>query len=260
MKKLEIIRLIIKEKHDESIIELIKDNEINLLSKLLCIDKKYLNTSNFNYIINNTMEKINKINTIYNYEYIVNLILKYPNLIDKIPNKIINKFETYYLVEIIQKHPNLINKYNIINKLKLSNWIDILKIQPKLFKYCNIFNEFTEYDWYKLLKNNPELIDKLNININSELKVNLLESQPSLINRLNLNNINEENFKVILYSSKEYYIKAVEKYIERFKDREVLTNMVAIYPDLKKLYTKKDLWKYVNFNQLSNNLEYSILK
>ena len=36
--------------------------------------------------------------------------------------------------------------------------------------------------------------------------------------------------------------------------------MIAIYPDLKDLYTEKDLWKYVDFSKLSNNLKYAILK
>ena len=52
----------------------------------------------------------------------------------------------------------------------------------------------------------------------------------------------------------------MEKYIKKYKDEEVLTNMIGIYPDLKEIYTKKDLWKYVDFSKLSDNIEYSMLK
>ena len=63
-----------------------------------------------------------------------------------------------------------------------------------------------------------------------------------------------------MYNSKEYHVEFINKYIEQYKDQEVLTNMIGIYPDLKEIYTKNNLWKYVDFNQLTENLEYSILK
>ena len=50
----------------------------------------------------------------------------------------------------------------------------------------------------------------------------------------------------------------MKKYIKKHKDPIILTNMIGIYPDLKDLYTKKNLWKYVDFSKLTNNLEYNI--
>ena len=64
----------------------------------------------------------------------------------------------------------------------------------------------------------------------------------------------------IVYNSTKHYIKAMNKYIERFNNNEFLTNMIGIYPDLKELYTEKNLWQYVDFNQLTESIEYSILK
>ncbi len=48
-------------------------------------------------------------------------------------------------------------------------------------------------------------------------------------------------------------------YIKSNKDKKVLTDMINIYSDLKEIYTEKNLWKYVDFNQLCENLEYRIL-
>ena len=63
-----------------------------------------------------------------------------------------------------------------------------------------------------------------------------------------------------MYNSKEYHVEFINKYIEKYTDKDVLTNMIGIYPDLKDIYTKNNLWKYVDFSKLTKNIEYSILK
>ena len=134
-------------------------------------------------------------------------------------------------------------------------------MQPQLAKYCSKFDEFTQYEWSILLLKHPELIEyygNRNILKRSD-KINLLLEHSRLIGKLHIKGI-DVNFVRILYNSREHNANLMNIYIKKYKDKEVLTNMIGIYPDLKKFYTKKDLWKYVDFNQLSNNLEYSILK
>ena len=188
------------------------------------------------------------------------LVLNQPQLIDELKLDI-KKFTTKDWCEILQKRPELISKCDKLHDIIHNEWRDILSKQPKLKQYCDKFNEFSEFDWFILLSKQPSLIDKCKYSsFNEQNKINLLINQPSLIKYLNLDNITNRNINGVLYNSKEYRFETVNKYIELHKDPEVLTNMIGIYPDLKDLYTENNLWKYVDFNKLSENLEYSILK
>ncbi len=161
---------------------------------------------------------------------------------------------------ILSKQPQLINLCNNVDNICENNWSCILSEQPNLEKYCNKFNTFDEDCWRFLLLEQPQFIDKCNKELSEEIKVDLLNKHPKLIEKINVDNINkEENFKVILYNSKEYRNKCIEKYIKKFNNKETLTNMIGIYPDLKDLYTENDLWKYVDFSKLNNFNEYRIL-
>ena len=190
---------------------------------------------------------------------LVKLISNQPQLIEELKIDF-TKFGVDYWIEILKKQPKLIDKCNVIDLFYARNWFDILLEQPKLINYCNKFNNFNSYNWYKLILIYPELLDKCDKPLSSEMKSDILKKYPNLIEKINVDNIEEKLFIKNIYNSKKYYINFIEKYIERFHDSEVLTNMIGIYPNLKEFYIKNDLWKYVDFSKLSNNIEYSILK
>ena len=225
----------------------------------------------------------------YPYQNIVELVSKQPKFVDMLPS--VDKLEKKDLVKLVKNRPQLIEELNIdIKKFEAYDWANILIDQPKLIdkcnkinelnalspdvwatmlirnveleKYCNKFDEFGYDFWYKLLTNKPQFIDKCKIPLTKSTRTLLLEINPELIEKIKIDDISEDIFKNIVYKSKKNHIKVIEKYVEMFnnKDSTILTNMVGIYPDLKNLYTEKNLWQYVDFKQLSDNLEYSILK
>ena len=182
-------------------------------------------------------------------------LIKYCNKIDSIPD--------HDLLDILIKQPELINKCNNnFTTFTIYKWVELLRKQPKLAKYCDKFDKFGDYEWDCLLENQSELIEYYgNKNILSkDNKIKILIKHPSLLDKISIDfKININSIK-ILYNSKKHHLKLMKNYIVNNKDKKVLTNMIGIYPDLKYLYTEKDLWKYVDFNQLSDNIEYSILK
>ena len=195
---------------------------------------------------------------------LVNLIINQPQLIDELHINL-DRFDEIQWGHILKRQPYLIDKCNILNEIPAydnspTDWVSIISEQPKLIEYCKKINEFGSNNWENILKKQPQLVDKCNINLREVNLSNLLSAQPSLIKKLDTDYLSDFLFKKAIYNSKEYRIKALEKYIKKYKDSELLTNMIGIYPNLKDLYTEKDLWKYVDFNQLSDNLEYSILK
>lgn len=199
-------------------------------------------------------------------ENLVFLINKRPELIEKF-NINFDFFETYDYIEILKEHPDLIEKCDkkILSDISAEDWVDILIKQPKLEKYCNKLDEFEENNIAKLLSKRPEFIKNYNIldvdyEFNDDIFINIFNSQPILIEKINIEKIEDEDIlETIIYNSKEYRIKAIKKYIKKYKDTTVLTNMIGIYPDLEKLYTEKDLWKYVNFKELTKSMEYAML-
>ena len=265
-----------------------------LIDEILClypkliekIDKNKLSTTNWVHVIQNNSELINQcpIKNKFSIDEIVNLVYKEPKFvymlpkIDKIKNKyliglIINriefikelninlkKFNVYDFIELLKKYPILIDKCDKIKEIDCSNWSKILQKQPELIKYCDKIDDFNGDDWYELLFYQPQFINKCNKYINTYLREVLIKNNFDLIDKIKIDDIQNYDFKIIVYNSKKYRNKVIKKYIEKYKDPEVLTNMIGIYPDLKELYTKKDLWKYVDFSKLTDNLEYSILK
>ena len=167
--------------------------------------------------------------------------------------------------EILMEQPQLIHKCNKINDIPISSinshmdWGYILIAQPSLIKYCDK-NKLNNYSWDRILINHPDLLDECKIKLLKSTKTDLLTEYPYLINKIDIAELTENEFRLIIYDSREYHIKFMEKYIENYHDSKVLTNMIGIYPDLKELYIKKDLWKYVDFTKLTENIEYSILK
>ena len=195
---------------------------------------------------------------------LVNLVIKQPQLVEEL-NINLDMFDVYQWGNILKKQPRFIDRCKILNKIpsynsSLIDWVSIISEQPKLIDYCKKINEFNGLEWVTILKKQPQLVDKCDIDLYQSYLSDLLFKQPSLIKKLNTNNLSDSSFKKVVYNSKEYHIKAIEKYTKKYKDTELLTNMIAIYPDLKEIYIEKDLWKYVDFSKLTDNLEYAILK
>ena len=194
-----------------------------------------------------------------------NILSKQPQLIDKCDK--LDDIKTYSLtfyktwIEILKSQPQLIKYCNKIDNINTNNWSNILQYQPILANYCNKFDKFDEYNWYGLLKKQPQLIDKCNdVNIiRRKYRIELLKMHPNLLDKIPIKSINKDCIEII-YNSKEHHLKYMKSYIRKNKDKKVLTDMINLYSDLKDLYTKKNLWKYVDFNQLTENLEYSMLK
>ena len=223
------------------------------------IDFKIFDVNNWALILSKQPQLIDKCDKLKEFNtrnwYII--LSKQPKLIDYC-NKI-DEFNGYNWYLILKKQPKLV-KY--CNKLDiLPNWIEILKEQPQLANYCNKFDEFKGENLYDLLMKHPQLIDKCkNINnINRKYRIKLLNRYPNLLDKIRLNKIDNDCVK-ILYNSRERHLRLMKSYIKNNKDKKVLTDMINIYPDLKDLYTKNNLWKYVDFSKLTDNLEYSILK
>ena len=163
---------------------------------------------------------------------------------------------------ILEKQPKLIKYCNKLNEIPTEDMVNVLKEQPQLADKCNKFDNFNSFNWCELLMKQPQLIDKCkNINIiKRSHRIELLKMHPNLLDKVNIKNINNDCIK-ILYNSREHHLRLMKSYIKNNnKHKKVLTDMINIYPDLKDLYTKNNLWQYVDFNKLTDNLEYGILK
>ena len=206
---------------------------------------------------------IDKINKVLldndNIEFLIRLVSKQPSFSNLLPS--IDKISRYNIIDLVRNKPELIEKLNInIEQFDRDDWCKILKLQPQLINRCNKIDKFSDYEWSNILYDQPKLIKYCNRQLNSKDIQSLLNIYPNLINNVNTNVITESEFEYIVYNSKDYNVKIMEKYTERFHDSEVLTNMIGIYPNLKDFYSEKDLWKYVDFSKLTENLEYVILK
>ena len=247
------------DKHQDEVIELVS-KQISFKYLLPSIDK--ISDKDLTKLISNQPKFIEELNIDlkkFNVDDWTIILAKQPQLIDRCDK--LKKLNQYNWFDILSKQPKLIKYYDKIDELSSYNWCNILIDQPKLADKCNKFDEFNEYNWYNLLMNQPQLIDKckdINI-INRKNKIELLKMYPNLIDKIHLNKIDNACIEII-YNSREYHLKFMKSYIKYNKDSKVLTDMIGIYQDLKDLYTKNDLWKYVDFNQLSDNIEYSILK
>ena len=248
-------------------LNILKDNPnlINICPKVkeFTIDDKIELVSDqiqFKYMLTSVIDAI-KINYAARTSSLLKLVIKQPQLIDelKINLKI---FNAYDWASILEEHPNLIDKCDKINEFNIVNWIGILIKHPKLFNYCNKINEFDVEDLDYLLSRKPELINKYDVNVNLSGKtiLKLAKKYPDFIEKINNNNTTEIDFQHALYSSKQNHVRFMQKYAKLFKNSTTITNMLGLYPDLKDLYTKNDLWKYVDFNKLNGFNEYSILK
>ena len=222
------------------------NNNIQILISLIANQPSFIN-----------LLKINKIN---NYN-LFDIIIKQPQLIDKL-NINFEGYDVAYWIEILIKQPQFINKCDKIKEIKINEWVNILIKQPSLIKYCNRLDKISSYDLYRIILHHPKLINnnKFNINLSSTYKISLLMFYPELIEKLKVNDIAEAQFRYIIYTSKNYITKTLKKYLKRFHNSELLTNIIGIYPNLKEFYTENNLWQYVDFNQLTENLEYGILK
>ena len=234
---------------------------IDEVNKFLKSNMNYLQSlvskqPNFKYLLPSIEDlETNK----YLHEPLVRLVEYQPQLIDELKIDI-KKFDVTDWCLILSKQPQLIDKCDKINEISEFDWANIISDQPTLIKYCNKLNKLNYNEWKLILNKQPDLINFCrNISLGNK-SIDLLSTHPKLIDKLNIDDINEPSFEVIVYNSKEYHIKAIKKYIKKFKDSELLTNMIGIYSDLKDVYTKNNLWQYVDFNKLSNNMEYSILK
>ena len=206
---------------------------------------------------------IDKINKVLldndNIEFLIRLVSKQPSFSNLLPS--IDKISRYNIIDLVRNKPELIEKLNInIEQFDRDDWCKILKLQPQLINRCNKIDKFSDYEWSNILYDQPKLIKYCNRQLNSKDIQSLLNIYPNLINNVNTNVITESEFEYIVYNSKDYNVKIIEKYTERFHNSEVLTNMIGIYPNLKDFYSEKDLWKYVDFSKLTENLEYVILK
>ena len=234
-------------------------NQPELIEELK-IDFKKFDKHNWTIILSKQPQLINKCDKLK--ELTVNnwytILTNQPKLIDYC-NKI-DEFNTYTWYNILINQPKLIDYCNKIDEFSSYIWCLILKEQPKLIDYCDKIDEFNGNNLYELLMKQPQLIDKCKINIiNRKYKIELLNTYPSLLDKIDIKNIDSDCIE-ILYNSREHHLRLMKSYIKKNKDKKVLTNMIGIYPDLKDLYTENNLWQYVDFNQLSDNLEYSILK
>ena len=247
------------------IIEKINKNQIN---KIKINDWLRIITSNPDLI--NKCPISNKINNTLYYEYpsyIIGLISKHVQFKYLLPEKL--NFNYLHSLLVI-KHPKLIKEFNIdLNKILLNDFVEILKYHPYLIDKRNSLDEisysFNDYykssSWAVIIAAQPNLLKYCNSDrLDSNSVEHILINQPKLIEKLTLDHLYESECKSILYNSKNYHREAVKQYIKNFHNSEVLTNMIGIYPDLKDLYTEKDLWKYVDFKELDNFNEYSILK
>ena len=235
-------------------------NQLELIEDLN-IDFKKFNENEWTIILSKQPQLINKCDKLKELSISdwYTILTNQPKLIDYC-NKI-DEFNSYIWYFILRHQPKLIDYCNKIDEFSSYDWCLILKEQPKLIDYCDKIDEFKGNYWYELLMKQPQLINECkNINIIKRMhKIQLLNKYPNLIEKIHLNNINN-NCVEILYNSREHHLRLMKRYIKKYKDKNILTNMIGIYPDLKDLYTKNNLWQYVDFSKLTDNLEYSILK
>ena len=231
------------------------------LIKELNIDLKKFNVDDWSIILAKQpqlIDRCDKLKKLNQYNW-VDILRKQPKLI-KYCDKI-DEFDSYSWYLVLYKYPELIKYCNNLDTIGVISWNMILQSQPQLSDNCNKFDRIKGDDLYDLLEKQPELINKCKNTktINRNKRIMLLKKHPILVDKIELRNINKKHIEII-YNSREYHLKFMKSYIKYNKDSKVLTDMINLYPDLKKLYTKNDLWKYVDFSKLINNLEYSILK
>ena len=249
-------------------------------------------------ILKRQPQLINKCNKLDLFEIneICNIVAHQPSLISILPsNEKINQLELAILIRnrpefieelnidldkltnknwaiILEKQPQLINKCSIIKDLTPDNLVTILSKQPQLSIKCKKFKSFKGMYWSSLLIKQPIFLDlyikykdKYELEMNTITKCKIVFNHPELAEKFVNDGIPEFKFiSNILFSkqSKENRLNILEKYNKYIKKTNTFTDLIGIYPskEMKELYTKKDLWKYVDFNKLTDNLEYSILK
>ena len=196
---------------------------------------------------------------------LIDLIKKDPY--DEKLNKYFKKLDVFNWCEILEEQPNLIDKCDKIHVIDKVQWVELICKQPKLLDYYYKPDGFSDLQLFEILSKQPNLIKNKNILLSfnymdEDILLSLLKKHPKLIKYIDtdLDNIKDLNYINIIYYSKKYRIEAIKKYLKNYNNPEVLTYVINIYPDLKNFYTKNNLWEYVDFNQLSRNLEYSILK
>ena len=259
-------------------------------SSLEHISKYYVTSFMKNYcaiavLISNYPELLDKLpnNIKLSLDSKLLILEKQPQLVSKLKIPL-NKIDKDFLIEMIKIRPQIMKELKVDSSdFYLNDWLDILIAQPSLLdkcdvldefgnswtailihhpyleKYCNSFDKFLANDWNCLINEYPKFISICNKFANEKVRTEILLESPMLIDKLITYDINQDNFNKILYKSKKYHKKVINEYIKYFKDSEVLTNMIGIYPELKELYTEKDLWKYVDFNKLNKFNAYKIL-
>ena len=250
-------------KNNKEIAKYIDISKIKLCSKSdisymigLCPELKNqldINSKVFNYI--SKKKPLEENNDIQND--LVESIIKNPELIKQID---IKKIKHKDWVKILSKQPQLIDKCDKLYSMTSKEWFSMIMEQPILEKYNPRSYILNNNQWVKLINIHPQFIDKCNKTISAYNRSKIIAKKPILINKIKFDDITKDDFKNIIYNSGKYRIEVLKKYIKQYYDIEVLTNMINIYPDLKDFYSENDLWKYVDFNKLTNNLEYSILK
>ena len=199
------------------------------------------------------------------------LIRNRPEFIEEL-NINLDKLTNELWTIILLKQPQLINKCSIIKNLNPDNWEVILSKQPQLSIKCKKFESFSGMNWDSLVIKQPIFLDlaykyiyQLGLGkISYIIKTKIVVNHPELIERFVTNGIPEFEFIsdiLLIKQSKENRLNILKKYTKYIKTNN-FTNLIGIYSseEMKELYTKKNLWQYVDFNQLSDNLEYSILK
>ena len=164
-------------------------------------------------------------------------------------------------VEILKEKPFLIDNCDVVNKFKSDDWFNILIKQPLLIGQLNDFTKMSSDNWFKLLEKYPEIIKEYPKSSRDQLITKLITI--SNFSRMSfVKEADEKRLRKLLYkSNKENYKILIEEYVDKkYHDSKVLTDMINLYPDLKKLYTEKDLWMYVNTSKLNFTLEYEMLK
>ncbi len=180
MNKLEVIKLILKEKEDEDIYRLFNSNKSYNLIYLCVLNNKYLNKV-LDQILN-SKDIIDK-----NVPTLAYLLSSFPDLIDKISNDLLNKLDIYDWTTILSKQPQLFDKCKIIDKADLVRLCIIFANNPELVnKYKEVYKN----------KNTNTLFGYI-LNYKEDLNIDFSELDPSYLNK-NIKELDYGNWLHIL--------------------------------------------------------------
>ena len=202
------------------------------------------------------------VNNIHDYEYIKEIINKFPRLVPKLNLK--EKFVSNYDIRnLLVWKPKLIDQFSEkqLHSLEPSDIYSILSKYPELIYRLNNWTLLPSHVT-GLLKIHPDLIDKLNIHILRSYDLEqVLSQQPQLIDKLDMSNI-DNDYASKLVSTHPNMFNKLKEHMSSFNQAKFVIKHPEAIKDVD--ITKWNGWGlslvFERFPKLKKNFDFSELQ